>query len=76
LPGETNHPKVKEAELKTIKTAQRMGVNPRAEIRSPEDAKRYIELGVRDFSLNTDVTILYDWWRKNGNELRKILSEI
>ncbi|MEM2886045.1 MAG: aldolase/citrate lyase family protein [Thermoproteota archaeon] len=74
LPGETSHPKVKEAELATIKTALRMGVNPRAEIRAPEEARRYVELGVRDFSLNTDVTILYEWWRKNGSELRKILS--
>jgi len=75
LPGETAHPKVKEAELKTIKTALRMGVNPRAEIKTPEEAKKYVELGVRDFSLNTDITILYDWWRKNGSELRRIISE-
>ncbi|MGQ9514053.1 MAG: HpcH/HpaI aldolase family protein [Thermoproteota archaeon] len=76
LPGETNHPKVREAEITTIKTALKMGINPRAEIRSPEDAKRYIEMGVRDFSLNTDVTILYDWWKKNGDELRRILSDL
>jgi len=74
LPGETSHPKVKEAELKTIKMALEMDVAPRAEIRNPEDAKRYIELGVRNFSLNTDVRILYDWWKKNGSELRRILS--
>ena len=76
LPGETSHPKVKEAELETIKTALEMDVTPRAEIRSPEDAKRYIELGVRNFSLNTDVRILYDWWKKNGSELKKILSNM
>jgi len=76
LPGETSHPKVKEAELKTIKTALEMDVAPRAEIRSPEEAKRYMELGVRNFSLNTDVRILYDWWKKNGSELKKILSSM
>ncbi len=75
LPGETSHPKVREAELKTIKTAQKMDVAPRAEIRNPEQAKRYLELGVRDFSLNTDVGILYNWWKKNGSELKKILSK-
>lgn len=75
LPGETSHTKVKEAELKTIKTAQKMDVAPRAEIRNPEQAKRYLELGVRDFSLNTDVGILYNWWKKNGSELKKILSK-
>jgi len=74
LPGETSHPKVKEAELKTIKTALKMDVAPRAEIRFPEDAKRYIDFGVRNFSLNTDVRILYDWWKTNGSELRKMFT--
>lgn len=74
LPGETNHPKVKEAEIKTIKTALKMGVSPRAEIRSPEQAKRYMELGVRDFSIGTDVVILYNWWKENASTLKKILS--
>lgn len=76
LPGEKDHPKVKEAELKTIKTALKMDVAPRAEIKSPEEAKRYIELGVHNFSLNTDVRILYDWWRKSGSELKTVLSKI
>lgn len=76
LPGETGHQKVKEAELKTIKTALKMDIAPRAEIKGPEEARRYIELGVRNFSLNTDVTILYDWWKYSGGELKKILSGI
>jgi len=75
-PGEYGHPKVKEAELKTIKMALEMGINPRAEIDSPEDAERYLKLGVRDFNLNVDVVILYEWWKKNGDEMRKIISTI
>ena len=75
-PGELNHPKVREAELKTIKTALRMGVTPRAEIESPEEAERYIELGVRDFCIGTDMSILYNWCRENGGELRRILSKV
>jgi len=73
LPGERNNPKVKEAELKTIETALKMGVAPRAEIGTPEAAKRYIDLGVKNFSLNTDVSILYNWWKNNGTELKKLL---
>jgi len=76
LPGQRNHPKVREAELKTIKTALKMDVAPRAEISRPEDAKRYIELGVRNFSIGTDVGILYKWWKQNGEELRKLISKI
>ena len=76
VPGEKTHPKVKEAELKTIKTALKMDVAPRAEIRHPEDAKKYIDLGIRNFSLNTDLTILYHWWKKNGSELKSILEHL
>jgi 2-keto-3-deoxy-L-rhamnonate aldolase RhmA len=73
-PGDYANPKVKEAELKTIKTALKMDVAPRAEIGRPEDAKRYLDLGVRNFSLGTDVGILNMYWKNNGAELKKLLS--
>jgi 2-keto-3-deoxy-L-rhamnonate aldolase RhmA len=74
LPGQRSHPKVKEAELKTIKTSLKMDIPPRAEISNPKEAKKYLELGIRDFSLGNDITILYDWFRNNVNVLRKLLS--
>lgn len=76
VPGERNHPKVQEAEIKTIKTALKMNVRPRAEIRRPEDAEKYIKLGVRDFSLNTDIRILYGWLKENGEKLKETISKI
>ncbi|UCH03006.1 MAG: 2,4-dihydroxyhept-2-ene-1,7-dioic acid aldolase [Candidatus Bathyarchaeota archaeon] len=75
LPGETMHPKVKKAEVKTIKMAIKMGVSPRVEISSPNQVKKYIELGVRDFNINIDVRILYSWWKENGIKLKKTLSK-
>ena len=75
LPGDVMNPKVREAELKTIKTALKMDVAPRAEIGRPEDAKRYLDLGVRNFSLGTDVGILSIYWKNNGVELKKLLSK-
>ena len=74
LPGDMMNPKVREAELKTIKTALKLDVAPRAEIFRPKDAKRYVELGVRNFSLGTDVGILNIYWKNNGMELKKLLS--
>lgn len=74
IPGKTDHPKVKEAEKKVIQTAIDMGVNPRAEIKRPEEAEKYIEVGVTDFSLEIDVRILYNWWKDNGSKLNEILS--
>jgi hypothetical protein len=52
-----------------------MDVAPRAEIGRPEDAKRYLDLGVRNFSLGTDVGILSIYWKNNGVELKKLLSK-
>ena len=76
LAGKRTHPKVKEAELKTIKTALKMGIRPRVEINDLENVEEYIELGVRDFSLSTDLVILYQWLKKNGEDLKKMLSKL
>lgn len=65
---------VKDVEREVIETALKMGVPPRAEITSPEQAKYYLDLGVRHFNIGTDLSILYNWWRVNGDDLRKIIG--
>jgi 4-hydroxy-2-oxoheptanedioate aldolase len=67
--------KVWEAEVKTIKTALRLGLRPRAECRV-EEMQKYIDLGVRDFCIGQDVDILYDWWKEKGMEIRKVLAKM
>jgi len=74
-PGERTLPEVKAVERKVIETALKMDVQPRAEIGSVDQAKYYLDLGVRHFCIGTDVSILYNWWRRNGEELRKVISE-
>jgi 4-hydroxy-2-oxoheptanedioate aldolase len=76
LPGQWEHPKVKEAELRVIKTALEMGVAPRAEINGSDEAKKYIDLGVRDFNIGVDVVILHNFLKNNGVNLRKELSNL
>lgn len=76
IPGQWTHKKVKEAEVKTIKTALKLGILPRAEINSVDEAKKYIDLGVSNFSIGFDCLILYQWLKKNGEHLRKILDKI
>ena len=76
LPGQQSNPKVKKAELRVVETALRMGIHPRAAINNLENVERYIDLGVRDFNLPTEATIIYEWLKKNGESLRKILSRI
>ncbi len=66
-------PKVKEAELKTIRTALKLGLRPRVEIGDVKQIEPYLKLGVKDFSLGTDIRILYAFWKERGEELRKAL---
>jgi len=76
-PGQRNHPKVKEAELKTIKTALKKGIRPRVEIGSIdykiENLHKYIELGVKDFSLPSEGKIVYEWLKKHGENIKRLL---
>ena len=74
-PGEWSHPEVKEAERHVIETCLKKGIPPRAEIESPEGAEYYLNMGVRHFCIGTDVRILFDWLKSNGEHLRKIVSE-
>lgn len=72
-----DNPKVKEAELKCIKTAIEIGKRPRVELSDLNFKliEQYIQLGVKDFSLGTDIRILYNFWKEKGQELRKLLSK-
>ena len=71
--GQRGDPEVIEARTYMIETALKMGVVPRAEINSPDDAEYYLNLGVRNFSIGTDVSILFKWYRENGARMRDIL---
>jgi 2-keto-3-deoxy-L-rhamnonate aldolase RhmA len=73
-PGERGSAEIKAVEKRVIETALKMGVAPRAEIKSVDQAKYYLDLGVRHFNIGTDISILYDWWKSNGEGLRKALE--
>jgi len=68
--GNARHPDVQKAERITIETALRKGLHPRVELGDPEQAARYVEMGVKHFCIGWDVGILYGWWRTNGEKLR------
>ena len=74
-PGERSLPEVKAVERKVFETALKMGVAPRAEISSVDQAKYFLDLGVQHFCIGTDISILYEWWRANGENLRKVISD-
>ena len=72
-PG-TDHPDVVAAKKKTFETAVKMGVPPRAEVDSADEVKEYLDMGVRHFSVGTDIGILYGFWKKEGEGIRRALE--
>ncbi len=75
LPGQYTHPDVKAAETHTIKTAMKMGVRPRVELPGWKDAAPYIEMGVKDFCVGTDVIMVADYCKDHGEALAKALGK-
>ena len=73
--GGRQHPGVLAAEGKVFESAIDKGIPARAEIQSVEQAKKFLDWGVRHFSIGTDIAILYNFWRENGDELRKAMSD-
>ena len=73
-PGRYDDPLVREAEEYVITTALARGVQPRAELGSPDQAGRYLDMGVRHFSIGTDLAILHGWWRENASALRRAIA--
>ena len=74
LPGGMENEEVVRKEIEMIELALDKGVAPRVEIAEPEEADSYRELGVKHFSLNTDVVILRNWLKENGRVLRNGLE--
>jgi 2-keto-3-deoxy-L-rhamnonate aldolase RhmA len=65
------HPDVLEAREYTIKTCLKMGIRPRAEINTAAEADYYMDLGVKDFNLSSDIAILRGFYASEGAALRK-----
>jgi 4-hydroxy-2-oxoheptanedioate aldolase len=72
--GERGNPDVRAAEKKVFETCLAKGIPPRAEIGSPEDAKRFLDMGVRHFCLGTDISVLYQALRRHGEGMRELLK--
>lgn len=66
--------RVTDAERRVIETCHAAGVPCRAEIRAPEQAAYYADLGVRHFCLGWDIWILHDALRDHGEAMRAALD--
>jgi 4-hydroxy-2-oxoheptanedioate aldolase len=72
--GEKGHPEVEAARNRVFTMALEHGVAPRAEIGTPEQAQEYLDMGVRHFSIGADVSILGQYWKDTGSQLRGVLG--
>ena len=75
LAGQRNNPDILAARNKVFRAALDKGVPPRAEVQTPDDAKEFLDMGVRHFSIGTDIAILYGWWQENGDALWKTMED-
>ena len=72
--GQGSSPEIKAVEKRVIESCLAAGVQPRAEINSPDGAKYYLDMGVRHFCMATDINILHGWWKTNGEQLRRAVE--
>ncbi len=69
-------PDIRPFEETVIKKSLEYGIRPRIEIGSPEQAQRYIDLGVRDFCIGWDRFIYRTALMNIGEGLRKLTDRL
>ena len=75
-PGQGRSPEVEKAQRDMIEMALKKGVAPRVEVASFEQARPYIEMGVRHFCIGWDLRVIYDWCREQAAGMREMLASL
>jgi len=75
IPGQGRSERVQAEQRRMIEMALKAGKHPRVEISSFEQAKPYLDLGVRHFCIGWDVAILYQWYKQQGPAMRDLLMK-
>jgi 2-keto-3-deoxy-L-rhamnonate aldolase RhmA len=73
--GQDKSPEVQQVHFQVIEAALRKGVRPRVVIGGYEEARPYVDRGVRDFCVGNDLGILYRWCLLNGGKMRAMLGQ-
>ena len=69
-------PEIRPFEELVIAKSLEYGIRPRIEIGAPEQAKRYIDLGVKDFCIGWDRFILRTQFAKIGEAMQKLTEDL
>ncbi len=75
-PGLMGTPEIRPFEERLIAKSLEYGIQPRWEIAEPEQAKRYIDLGVRHFCIGWDRFLLQSGLTKIGEGMRKLVETL
>jgi hypothetical protein len=70
--GERYSPELRVVERRVFETAIKMGVPPRAEINTSDQAKYFLDMGVRHFSVGTDINILHQCKRPRATTCARL----
>ncbi len=70
-----NDPDLLAVEKKVFTTAIRNGIPARAEIETADQTKKYLDMGVRHFSLGIDLRIIHTFCKSEGEKIRKALED-
>ncbi|MFC1949852.1 HpcH/HpaI aldolase/citrate lyase family protein [Chloroflexota bacterium] len=73
-PGQTRDPAIQDAHKKMIELALKKGVHPRVEIASFEQAKPFVEMGVRHFCIGWDTSVIAQWCRRQAEGMKELLA--
>ncbi|MFC1920514.1 HpcH/HpaI aldolase/citrate lyase family protein [Chloroflexota bacterium] len=73
IPGQGRSPEVQDAHKRMIETALKKGIHPRVEIGSFEQAKPFVEMGVRHFCIGWDTGVISQWCRQQGEGMTELL---
>ncbi len=74
-PGQSASPETQKEQRRMIEMALKKGVAPRVEINSFEQAKPFLDMGVKHFCVGWDIRIIYEWSKAQGAAMRKLLGQ-
>jgi 2-keto-3-deoxy-L-rhamnonate aldolase RhmA len=73
-PGQVQSPEVQEAHSYMIETALQKGVAPRVEIGGFEQAKPFVDIGVKHFCIGWDTRVIDEWCRQQAEGMARLLK--
>lgn len=66
----------KDAERKMIKVALDHGIQPRCEISCAEEARYYLDLGVKHFCVGDQLKVLKSFWQSEGEKMAELCAKL